>query len=163
MSSPGALCSFSLLYPALSALTDKLFFGVFQAVIDIITKAGAVTGGPHPGQTPFAIFGQAVASANGPVFLRVINNLKLLLDPCNARQSRIQTACHFLVIGLDIAIQIVLDKVFLHLYGRFRIAAGLDLADMGNQDLSCINQFFGARYSPVPLNSYRFKPQQYPG
>ena len=112
------------------------------------------------GQALFAVFGQGVAPINGLVFLRIVNHLKLLLDRRNTKQGGIQTARHFLVVGPGVALQVILDKILLHLYDRFRIAAGRDLLDMGNQGLSGINQLCGAWHFPVPLNSYRFIPQQ---
>ena len=66
---------------------------------------------------------------NGLVFLQIIDNLKLLLNRCNAKQSSIQTAYHFLIVGFGVTIQIILDKVFFHCYDRFRFTSRRYLFD----------------------------------
>ena len=118
----------------LFAFADELLFSLFQTVLDIIAEARAVTAerlaGLVQGQALLAVFGQGMAPVNGLVFSRIINQLKLLLDRHNAQQGGIQTACHFLVVGPGVALQIILDAIPLHLYDRFRIAAGRDLLDM---------------------------------
>ena len=89
---------------------------------------------------------------NGLVFLRIIDNLKLLLNRCNTKQSSIQTGYHFLIVGFGVTIQIILDKVLFHCHDRFRSTSRRYLFDTSQQGLSCIDNILGAGRRLVLLN-----------